>query len=71
MPYLRDYDGMKALKKKISEVHVPGYASADVAIVLFSVTGEGKYSDIVLNDYSYFLQSSQLSPNASVSGADF
>ena len=47
MPYLRDYDGMKALKKKLSEVHVPGYASADVAIVLFSVTGEGKYSDIV------------------------
>lgn len=51
MPYLEDYDGIGALKKKLSAFKVPSSVSADIALALFDVTEDKQYLDIIMDNY--------------------
>ncbi len=51
MPYLTEYDGIRALKKKLPSFKVPSSGSADIAFVLFDVTGDKQYLDIIMENY--------------------
>lgn len=51
MPYLKGYDGIGALKTKLSELKVPSSGSADIAFVLFNVIEDKQYLDIVMDNY--------------------
>lgn len=50
MPKLRQYDGVDALKKKLSKCPIPSYASVLVARVLFEQTKEDNYFDLILEN---------------------
>lgn len=47
LPKLRKYDGMNALKERISRLKIPSYASVAVSKVLYDCTGEERYLDII------------------------
>lgn len=51
MPYLKEYDGIGALKAKLSEFKVPSSGSADIAFVLFNMTEDKQYLDIIMDNY--------------------
>ena len=47
LPKLRKYDGMNALKERVSRLKIPSYASVVVSKVLYDCTGEESYLEIV------------------------
>lgn len=52
MPKLKKYNGMKALEDKSNVFDVPSDASVNVAEVLYIVTGEKKYLDLLIENYN-------------------
>lgn len=52
MPKLKKYNGMKALENKSNVFNVPSDASLNVAEVLYIVTGEKKYLELLIENYN-------------------
>ena len=51
MPFLREYDGIGALTKKLPAFKVPSSGSAEIAFVLFDVTEDKRYLDVIMDNY--------------------
>lgn len=51
MPRLKKYNGIDALKSKLNTFAVPSGSSFNIAEILYNVTNEKKYIDIMIENY--------------------